>query len=399
MVISVVANIPGPDKNMAEAHLLVRLFLHVVKDLLKATSIGFIPLSSFPYGYVTMKAQDPIALKKTLILVEETHPLGRLIDLDLYAIDHPHSISRSSIGLPQRSCMICDGDVYQCMRSNAHPLHELTRKVKTDVLHYLDEVINLMLEDAMMHELDLEHKFGLVTPTSKGSHPDMDYDLMLKAKDVLLPHFMNIFHAGYHAISLDGLLESSRQLGIDAERDMLRATSGINCYRGLIFILGLVLLSLGYVLHHGETLDAVFAHIKTMSRHLLLEFENKEGSIGSLMYQDYGALGARGEAHLGLPSVRHALTLFDHLELCEGNIRHVLKEIILLTDDTVLLWRSKGREQATFFKDMLRHARVQDDEVARRLTEYAISKNLSVGGSADLLVSALFLHMVRTWIL
>ena len=39
----------------------------------------------------------------------------------------------------------------------------------------------------MIKELDLHPKFGLVTPISNGSHKDMNYKLMIKARMLLCP--------------------------------------------------------------------------------------------------------------------------------------------------------------------------------------------------------------------
>ncbi len=48
----------------------------------------------------------------------------------------------------------------------------------------------------MINELNLDPKFGLVTPTSSGSHKDMNYKLMHDSIDVLIPYFLEIFELG-----------------------------------------------------------------------------------------------------------------------------------------------------------------------------------------------------------
>jgi holo-ACP synthase / triphosphoribosyl-dephospho-CoA synthase len=399
IVIAIGANIPGSDKNISEAHLLVRLFLHVIQDLFSCQDIKSYPSVDGPITLVSLLKCDVLILKKQLIQIEETHPLGRLIDLDLYVKERAFSISRKELNLPSRTCMICGLEVHVCRRLGKHSEYELLSYIQHEVEHYITTIISAMIEDSMNTELDLEHKFGLITKTSKGSHDDMDYELMTKAKDVLIPYFIKIFLLGYHATNLDTLLITSRPLGIEAELKMLETTQGVNCYKGLIFVLGLVLLSTGYVISHQEPFEAIFKHIRFMTKPVLNEL--KEGSLthGKHMYQAYGSLGVRGEAHMGFPSISHALTLLEQEPLSDGLIRHVLKEIALKIDDTVLLHRAGSMEQAIFFKDMLKHSDVRDESVAQKVTSYAISKRLSLGGSADCLVASLFLHMVKSWIL
>lgn len=398
-VISIGANIPGHDKNISEAHLLMRLFIHVVKDTITTTSIETFSSSDGPYALLTTLHTNVNELKQRLISIEDSHPLGRLIDLDLYQHGMQSSISRTEINFPSRKCMICNDDFNVCRRLQRHSVAELLTHIKDEVEHYLETVIGVMIEDSMTAELDLEHKFGLVTKKSQGSHHDMDYQLMIEARDVLIPHFIKIFMLGYHATSIKNLLSAARPLGIEAEHQMLQSTHGVNCYKGLIFVLGLILLSTGYVMSHGEPFETIFDHIRVMSKPLLHELHQGHDTHGKQMFKTYGSLGVRGEAHMGFPSVIHALSILNHENMSDGLIRHVLKEIALKTDDTVLLHRSGSIEQAQFFKDMLFHSNVKDEEVAQKLTSYAISKSISLGGSADLLIGSLFLHQVRSLIL
>lgn len=399
IVISIGANIPGEDKNIREAHLLMRLFLHVVKDQYNDAICITDESLDGPYALCVLNEKDSTKVKQKMMTIEESHPCGRFIDLDVHDRHHDHSISRLHIGSPARSCLICGDDVHVCRRLNRHPVDEILSRIRLDVEHYLNEIISSMIEDSITAELDLEYKFGLVTKSSSGSHQDMDYALMIQARDSLLPYLIKIFWHGYHTNDISQLLPSSRPLGIKAEQAMLEATGGVNCYKGLIFILGLALLSTGYTISHGEPFEAIFSHIKTMSSSLLDELKQGDDTIGKKMYKRYGSLGARGEAHLGFPSVIHALSIINHQEISDGLLRHILKEIALKTDDTVLIHRSKNHEQLRFFQEMLRHSDVKDDVVAKRITNYAVAKNLSLGGSADLLVVTLFLHQIRNFIL
>ena len=86
---------------------------------------------------------------------------------------------------------------------------------------------------ALQKELEAPFKPGLVGPDSNGAHQDMDYALMLRSIDAIRPFFPRMATAGSP--------EDLRQLGIEAERAMMAATSGVNTHRGAIFALGLAL--------------------------------------------------------------------------------------------------------------------------------------------------------------
>jgi len=70
-----------------------------------------------------------LALKRAVSTLEDTHPLGRLWDLDV--IDPAEgSISRKALNLPPRRCLLCEAEAHACARSRAHPLPALLAAVE-----------------------------------------------------------------------------------------------------------------------------------------------------------------------------------------------------------------------------------------------------------------------------
>ncbi|SDK27979.1 citrate lyase holo-[acyl-carrier protein] synthase [Aliiruegeria lutimaris] len=67
---------------------------------------------------------DAHALKSAMVALEESHPLGRLWDLDVHAADGT-PLSRRDVGLQKRRCLVCDKPAHACTRSRAHPIEEL----------------------------------------------------------------------------------------------------------------------------------------------------------------------------------------------------------------------------------------------------------------------------------
>ena len=154
-------------------------------------------------------------------------------------------ISRADYNQELRRCMICNHSAIDCMRSNRHSLDDILNHIDTKILNYLKVNIASIVKDSMLSELNLEYKFGLVTPTSNGSHDDMNYAMMLESINVLIPYFLEIFDLGFISKSGENLFEEARIIGIKAEQAMLQHSNQVNTYKGLIYILGFVLLSIG----------------------------------------------------------------------------------------------------------------------------------------------------------
>lgn len=68
------------------------------------------------------------ALKRAMVSIEDTHPLGRLFDIDVIDIDG-RPLSRDSLGLPRRRCLVCEDEAKVCARSRRHSLSDLIAKM------------------------------------------------------------------------------------------------------------------------------------------------------------------------------------------------------------------------------------------------------------------------------
>ena len=79
------------------------------------------------------------------------------------------------------------------------------------------KIVKLMCDEAIMEELNIHPKFGLVTPYTNGSHQDMNYDIMIKAKNAILDSFVEMFKVGFTNDDLNKIFKESRMIGIDAE--------------------------------------------------------------------------------------------------------------------------------------------------------------------------------------
>ena len=84
------------------------------------------------YFIVDMPLADA---KRTACRIEDTHPLGRLMDIDVITADGP--LSRGSIGLPERRCLLCDQPARVCMRARNHTAAQLLDKIKELLTKYI----------------------------------------------------------------------------------------------------------------------------------------------------------------------------------------------------------------------------------------------------------------------
>lgn len=67
-------------------------------------------------------AADRLAAKRLACRIEDTHPWGRLMDIDVLEADGEsvRPISRTAVGLPERRCLLCDRPARECMRARTH---------------------------------------------------------------------------------------------------------------------------------------------------------------------------------------------------------------------------------------------------------------------------------------
>lgn len=99
-----------------------------VKEELKDLETGF-------EGYFIIDGLSELEVKKAATGIEDTHPLGRLFDLDVIGESGP--VSRLEIGAEPRKCLICDRPARECMRLRSHSQEELIDRIATIVNNYV----------------------------------------------------------------------------------------------------------------------------------------------------------------------------------------------------------------------------------------------------------------------
>ena len=74
--------------------------------------------------------------KRVTCDIEDSHPLGRLFDIDVMNADGT-PISRQTVGGEPRRCLLCDHEARWCMRNHSHTQEELKACIQQMVDDYV----------------------------------------------------------------------------------------------------------------------------------------------------------------------------------------------------------------------------------------------------------------------
>ena len=218
-------------------------------------------------------------------------------------------------------------------------------------------------------------------------------------------YFQDIARAGARAAEFDEL----QGLGLEAESRMLKATGNTNTHRGAIFTLGLLAAAAGLLSSSGQPLgrDTLGQVVRERwGPSILLGMPRKPCSHGTFVASRYGITGARQEAAAGFPHVFHIglPTLLGCLSKGVDFHSAVLQSffgLMAVLPDTNLLFRGGAqgllwaRVAAQSFLDKGGVYRKNWRQHALAIHHEMIARNLSPGGSADLLAATLFVRRLQ----
>ena len=386
-VITAHANVPGGDKRIKESFLIVRYFAARLKQTFGGEPVIW-------DGADGMRAVLPVCgenAKLKTTAMEEDCPIGRYADLDVYLKGEKFSLSRGNM----RKCYVCDRSAFVCARQGNHTAIELICALQRGTREYFSAQLCTLIGQSLMAELNLEDKFGLVTPTTRGSHEDMDYALMRKSQGAVIPYLAQCFWLGFDADCADGLLDKLRPVGIGAEEAMIKSV-GTNTYKGFIFVAGILLASAGHLLSTGggEYLK-IFSTAKRICKGITRELEGEGNTFGMQAYRLYAFSGVRGLAEGGFATVGKAEEMIDD-DLSRESLLKALAFIVGDIEDTVLLKRSGSLEKYNYFKSAISGIDVNDKAELKALNEKCIKNGISIGGSADVLAAAVLMKKLKT---
>ncbi|RKS87716.1 triphosphoribosyl-dephospho-CoA synthase [Orbus hercynius] len=274
--------------------------------------------------------------------------------------------------------------------------------------HQLHSSAAKLAQAALLTEVDLTPKPGLVDQANSGSHKDMDLLTFLRSIYAITPYFDQFYQYGIQTAHDDNqsFLTNIRPLGISCEKAMFLATNGVNTHKGAIFAFGLLLSSLGRLHALDKTINdqTICAQISTLCQGMVArELSDNQGqTMGERLYQQYGLTGARGEAESGytlvtkiaLPSYLASLQQGYSEAQC---LLQAMLSLLAYNDDTNIVSRG-GLDGLNLVKQ---HAQLlleeggaliaQANVKLQQFDQVLIEKNLSPGGTADLIAVTWFL--------
>ena len=210
-----------------------------------------------------------------MIEIEENHILGRCLDIDVYRIkdNKVMGISRSDLFKSPRKCFICDLDAKICSRSQTHSIEEIKKYFEKAYFRYKEQEkkseklgyeISQKALKAMISEVSTFPSFGLVSPISTGSHNDMDYYTFLNSAIAITPYLKDMFKIGYSYQNPKYIFDAIRSLGKICENKMFEATKNVNTHKGMIFLMGVTIASIGKVIYEKKNFEGINIIIKNI---------------------------------------------------------------------------------------------------------------------------------------
>ncbi|MBQ9773995.1 MAG: citrate lyase holo-[Clostridia bacterium] len=363
---------------------------------------------------------DAKKIKRRLCALEDSAPIGRLWDIDVL-LGMGEKVSRTDLGLPPRKCLLCGEDAPVCARSRAHSVDALAHKTNEIInAHFREEFIRRIARQAqraLLTEVAISPKPGLVDRENNGAHSDMDVFTFMDSACALRDYFESCARIGmaHSKSSAAACFDALRVPGLLAEDAMKDATRGVNTHKGAIFSLGIfcAALGLGYAGGKMQTTDA-FSCCAMMTREQMGReidrIKNREHdpqTFGEQYLRTAASGGVRAEAAEGFPSVRNTglprlkQALAAGLSLNDAGLC-ALVALMSCVDDTNAVHRGNP-EGANAMKHT---ALTLDREITAALESGSIQgfdligrmrgwdteltrKNISPGGCADMLALTL----------
>ena len=404
-------NIPGPKKLDRDVSIGFFVGTRLLRDALNQHPVLYreerrLITGCEGYYVVDMPAKD---LKELAIDLEDTEPIGRLFDLDVLDING-RKLTREELGHPRRQCLLCQNDAMVCASTRAHKLEDLLDRtgflLYLSARNWLSEYIGAKAYGALLLEVSTTPKPGLVDRNNKGAHRDMGMKHFFASANALRSYLCKFAESGYLNRDLppEEAFQKLRPLGIEAEQAMLKATHGVNTHKGAIFSLGLLCAAAGRLDPFEWSDKALLKQCAAMCRDVLSDFDGltqeNARTEGERLFIQYGITGVRGQAKEGFPAVMDVGLPVFRKGLAEGLSVNdagcaTLLHLIATTDDTNLIRRSDRQTQLDIRRQiasLLADTPYPATDVIEQLDQQFIEKNLSPGGSADLLALTYFLY-------
>ncbi len=271
--------------------------------------------------------------------------------------------------------------------------------------------IGSLAVQAMLYEVSCFPSPGLVSPVSNGAHKDMNYYTFIDSTVALSKYFSIFAQEGMSDKACKEIFAGIRRTGVEAEGEMFAKTKGVNTHKGMLFLMGISCAAVGKALYDKKEFADIPGIIKEMTVGLVKEelkpLKEKDSlSNGERLFLKYNSKGIRGEVEEGIPTVfKYGLDAYRQRGDLPLNHRliHTLISIMQVCEDTTILHRHSPEvleEVRGRAKDIMNSGGMSSDEGRHKLEllcDEFIKRNISPGGSADLLGTTVFFYLVEEY--
>lgn len=246
-----------------------------------------------------------------------------------------------------------------------------------------------LAERALRLELDTTPKPGLVDRRDNGAHKDMDYALMSKSISALRPYLTRL--AVESAKDIDPA--KIKEIGIEAEKAMLKATGGVNTHKGALFCIGLSVAAASCLACSTGAVEAY--SFKELVSRAASEIPSARGTHGAEAKRSFKAVGALENARAAYPELfADWLPYYRSLEGDPFRCHKTLLHIMTTLDDTNILHRRGAEGLAYAEAEAARLLEDFSESGLSSLNKDFIRENISPGGSADMLSLTIFIESI-----
>jgi triphosphoribosyl-dephospho-CoA synthetase len=240
----------------------------------------------------------------------------------------------------------------------------------------------------------------------------MNAALFLKSAEALEPYFAQAAWMGMSLnVSPEALFTLLRRWGKWAEREMYTATGDVNTHKGAIFTMGVFCAAIGRCVHDGNmdmesirTLEQQMVS-KQLQRELETLSQREAITYGEKNYCRYGSRGIRGAAINGYSEVfEEALPILKEGKRQNKDWNRVKLQVLItlmsrIEDSNIIARRDLPTLKAVQqnMRDFLAQGGAYQEtaiEKLQRMDREFSRKNISGGGSADLLALTIFINRI-----
>ena len=266
--------------------------------------------------------------------------------------------------------------------------------------------------EAMLCEVAAYPSPGLVSSISRGAHSDMDHFSFIKSTSILSRYMVLFAEKGFSNSTPKEIFKAIRSIGVEAEKEMFKGTKGINTHKGMIFLLGIGCAAVTKAINDKKDFAEIQEIIKQMTRGLVQDElcsmdKDKAMSHGEKLFLEHNVEGIRGQVERGIPLVfDYSMQVYKENKSLKLNDRliHTLICIMSYCEDSNILHRhsmdtlKEVQQKAANIISLGGMNTANGKAAIEALDKEFIKRNISPGGSADLLAVTMFFNSVEEYL-